>query len=402
MTVRHFAPCTLQGTVQAPSSKSMAHRLLIGAALARGESIIRGVDVSQDIQATVDCLRLLGAEIRMDGKDVHVSGCDVYKAHPAGPLNCRESASTMRFLIPLCLLSGQDVRLEGSAGLMKRPLTVYEDLAARRSMCILKDETGVWVRGPLERGYLDVRGDVSSQFISGLLFALPLIPGAGWGSRLRIRGTIESRSYIDMTLSVLGMFGIRWIWEDARTLITFCDQVYRPVDTCVEGDHSSAAFWLAGNALGHNVVVEGLQTDSLQGDRVAGQYLEALVRGETVIDLMDCPDLGPVLMMAAAALHGAQFVNTRRLGIKESDRAQCMAAELRKCGAHITVEENSVTVHKSALHTPRETIDGHGDHRIVMAMSMLLTRLGGEMTGADAADKSYPGFFDALDSLTAE
>ena len=402
MTDKAIPRCTLRGSVIAPPSKSISHRLLIASALAEGESVVRGVDFSQDILATMDCLRLLGAEIRIGGENVYVHGADVRKAHPVQPLPCRDSASTLRFLIPIGWLCGQDVCFTGSERLLNRPLDVYEELALRRGMGFVRNEKSVRVRGPLERGYLEVRGDVSSQFISGLLFSLPLIPGPGWGSRLRITGKMESRSYIDMTISVLETFGVRWIWEDDRTLISRCSQRYQPRDVQVEGDHSNAAFFLAANALGHEIRMDGLNKDSLQGDRAAQRHLDALKQGQAVIDLADCPDLGPVLMMAAAALHGGVFLNTRRLRIKESDRAQCMAEELIKCGAQITVEDNRVLVHKAPLHSPCAPVCGHGDHRIVMAMSILLTRLGGTITGADAVNKSYPGFFDALEGLAAD
>lgn len=398
--IRTVQKAGLTGTVQAPPSKSMAHRLLICAALAKGESVVRGVDLSQDVQATVDCLCALGAKVRMEGKDAYVTGMDVRTAAPKSPLCCRESGSTLRFMIPLALLCGQEVRLTGSETLLSRPLSVYEDLAKVQHFRFEKDALGVTVQGPIQRGYMEVPGDVSSQFITGLLFALPLLQGDRMGSRLRIRKPIESRSYIDLTLSALKQFGVRWIWEDDCTLITFCDQSYQPTDVTVEGDESNAAFFHALRALGHDVAVTGLSADTLQGDRVCKAHLDALKEGPAVIDLQDCPDLGPVLMMAAAALHGAEFRNTRRLRIKESDRAMCMAQELKKCGGCVTVEENRVIVHKAPLHAPKEPILGYNDHRIVMAMSVLLTTLGGHIDGAEAVSKSYPGFFEEIEKLT--
>lgn len=397
--IRSIPKCHLEGTVKAPSSKSMAHRLLICAGLAQGESVVRGVDMSQDVLSTLDCLRAFGANVRAEGSNVYVTGMDIHAAAPDAPLCCRESGSTLRFMIPLALLCEKQVRFTGSEYLLSRPLSVYENLSREMGFLFEKDGQGVTVQGPMQRGYWEVPGDVSSQFISGLLFALPLMRGERMGSRLRIRKPIESRSYIELTLSALKTFGVKWVWEDDAALITFCGQTYQPMDVTVEGDESNAAFFHALNALGHQVQVTGLNEETLQGDRIAKAHLEALKQGPAVIDLGDCPDLGPVLMAAAAALLGAEFLNTRRLRIKESDRALCMAQELEKCGGQVTVEENRVIVHQSPLHAPETVIDGHNDHRIVMAMSVLLTTLGGNIEGWEAVSKSYPAFFDDFSAL---
>ena len=392
---RIIPKCRLKGVITAPPSKSMAHRLLIAAAMADGHSIIRGVDFSQDVLATMDCLRALGTDIFAHGNEVHVQGGFLKNAREDAALPCRESGSTLRFMAPIALLCGKTVHLTGSEYLLNRPLSVYEQLSREKGFLFEKKDGALTVRGPLPGGTYTVPGDVSSQFISGLLFALPL---TGEECRVHILPPVESRSYLDLTVSALRDIGICWHWQDALTLVL---QQNNPVprDMTVEGDESNAAFFHAMKALGHDVQVAGLRPDTLQGDRVGKALLDQLQAGFSVIDLADCPDLGPVLMMASAALHGAEFQNTRRLRIKESDRAACMAEELEKCGAHITVEENRVLVHPVPLHAPAAPINGHNDHRIVMSMAVLMTVLGGTILGTHAVNKSYPGFFDDLQTL---
>lgn len=395
--IAHIAKGTPKGRVTAPPSKSMAHRLLICAGLSQGKSRVHGVDMSQDVLATIDCLKALGADVQVEGGTVTVTGVDALTAKPASPLCCRESGSTLRFFIPVALLSGHPVQFTGSPYLLSRPLSVYKELCAENDLIFEQNAQGVLVQGPLPWGCIRVRGDVSSQFISGLLFALPLIKGTG--SRLHLLPPIESRSYIELTRAAMETFGVRTFWEDDLTLVIPGDQSYQSQDVTVEGDYSNAAFFAAMNALGGEIEINGLDENSLQGDRVYVQHLAALKKGYAAIDLGDCPDLGPVLFAASAALHGAHFTGTRRLRIKESDRANAMAEELQKFGARLTVNENDVTVYPGGLHAPEIMLCGHNDHRIVMALSVLCTLFGGSITDAQAVNKSYPGFFDALEKL---
>lgn len=387
------------GTAAAPPSKSMAHRLLICAALSPGVSRIRGVAFSEDILATLDCLRALGVRCRTDGDTVTVTGADLRRAVPRQTLLCRESGSTLRFFIPLALLCGQPVAFTGTEKLLSRPLGVYGQLCADRGLAFEHTGTALRVCGPLTGGEFRIPGDVSSQFITGLLFALPL---AAQDSVIRLTGAVESRSYIDLTLQALGSFGLRAQWRDERTLFISGGQQGTAADVCVEGDYSGAAFFAAMNALGGDIRITGLSPDSLQGDRVCTQHLESLCAGRPVIDLSDCPDLGPVLFAAAAAKNGAVFTGTRRLKLKESDRAAAMAQELAAFGAAVTVEENTVTVDAAALHRPQRTLCGHNDHRIVMALAVLLLQTGGEIAGAQAVRKSFPDFFTRLQELGIE
>ena len=388
-------PGTARGTVAAPPSKSMAHRLLICAALAEGESVVRGVDPSQDILATADCLTALGASLIWEGNTVRVRGCDPRKAAPA-VLRCRESGSTLRFMIPLCLLSGQPMRLEGSETLLSRPLSVYEDLCREQGLRLEHGDNGLLVEGRLSASEYTVSGSISSQFISGLLFALPLLPG---NSRIRLLPPVESRSYLSLTLQALQDAGVQVSWADDYTLDITGSAAFRPQNTEVEGDYSNAAFFEALNCIGGHVTVTGLRADSLQGDRVYQDYFRSLKDGPAELDLTDCPDLAPVLFVTAALCHGAVFTGTRRLRFKESDRGAVMAQEMARFGITLTMEENRITVPAASLHAPDEPLDSHNDHRIAMALSLLCTRTGGEICCAEAVRKSFPDYWDRLRSL---
>ena len=384
------------GCVKAPPSKSMAHRYLICAALAEGKSVIHGMSDCEDVRATVDCLSALGVPVKIEGDTATVEGINIKGTIPSGVLNCRESGSTIRFLIPLCLMCRKNVMLSGSTKLLSRPMSVYESLSKEKGFVFLQDEGSVMVRGPLESGDYRVPGNISSQFISGLLFSLPLADG---DSTITITPPVESRSYIELTLSSLREFGVSAEWRDDHTLFIRGGQHYRATETSVEGDYSGAAFYDALNVLGSEVKVSGLCESSLQGDRVYSRYFDMLNKGTPTIHIGDCPDLGPILFALAAAKYGGVFTGTSRLRLKESDRAAAMASELCKFGASITVHDDDVVVYPVDFHAPDEILSGHNDHRIVMSLSVLLTLTGGTIDGAEAVAKSLPSFFDDIESL---
>lgn len=388
-----FTPSVPRGHVTVPASKSWAHRLLIGAAFAAGESVIRNVAFSQDILATMDCLQALGASFHADGTTVFVRGGGVPAAYPLLP--CRESGSTLRFLIPAALRFGGGTFC-GTSRLLDRGVGIYETLL-RGSVDFQRiSDTQLRVSGQLHSGAFAVPGDVSSQFISGLLFALPLLPET---SELTVVPPFESRGYVDLTLDAMRRFCIR-VDRTGDSFFVPGGQAYQAADETVEGDWSQAAFFCAMNALGGEIRLDGLNASSLQGDRVCQALLARIQLGYTEADLADCPDLAPVLFAAAAACgHGAKFTGTRRLMIKESNRASVMARELAKFGAQISVAENTVAVSPGILHAPDEPLSGSNDHRIVMALSVLAMRTGGTIQGAEAVSKSYPDFFEALQAL---
>lgn len=386
---------TARGKIYAPTSKSDAHRLLICAAMAEEESVIDGVSTCADIEATVRCLRALGAKIDIDGERYTVSGADMKNSRPDSELFAGESGSTIRFLIPIAAISGYDVTFSGQGRLMQRPFGVYEDVFKEEGLLFEKGDK-IRLRGPLRPSVFTLRGDVSSQFISGLLFALPVLDA---DSVIRIIPPLESRAYIEMTLDALSKFGVSAYFEDDLSIRVPGRQKYSARKLRAEGDYSGAAFPEALNLLGGEVKVLGLNPHSLQSDKAYLEFYPRLERGFTELDISDSPDLGPILFALAAQKHGARIRGTARLRIKESDRVFAMAAELSKLGANMKIYENEVVISKTELHAPTEPLASHGDHRIVMALAVLLTRYGGKIEGAEAVSKSYPDFFLHLQKL---
>lgn len=392
-----FTPCRLRGTIDAPPSKSMAHRYLIGAALSGEVCTLTGIDLSEDILASIDCLSALGVDITINGDTVVIDPKKFMKAdHPI--LNCRESGSTMRFFIPLVLCLGKTVTLFGSERLLERPLNVYEELCQSKGFDFQKDKKSVTVCGKLESGKYQIRGDVSSQFITGLMLALVYL---GKDSTIEIIPPLESRSYIDLTVSALRSFGACVAFSDELEIEIKASRLHA-FSGRVEGDYSNAAFLDAFNHIGSEVKVGNLKSDSLQGDRVYADYFEQISNGTPTLDISDCPDLGPVLFALAALKTGATFTGTDRLKVKESDRGAAMHEELKKLGGGLIFEKNTVIVPKQSLSCQKKALDGHNDHRIVMAMSVILSKTGGTIVGAEAIQKSYPGFFEDIKHLGAK
>ena len=384
-------PC---GEIYAPPSKSMAHRNLICAALSEGKSTISNIDFSEDILATLDCIKAIGARYEIKENSVTVEGTPKILSDITLP--CRECGSTIRFFIPICASGGGSFTFTGSKTLMSRPMSVYEDIFKKQNIEFINDGEKISLSGQLKGGDFSVKGDISSQFISGLLFSLPLCKE---DSVITLIPPIESKSYILLTLSVLKDFGINIDFKENKLYIKG-NQKYIPCDTSVEGDFSNAAFFEALNCLGGDVSVKGLGK-SLQGDRVYTELFEKIKQGNATIDISDCPDLGPVLF-SVASVYGGVFTGTKRLKIKESDRGKAMAEELAKFGVKVIVEDDKITVEKSTLKKPKTSLQGHNDHRIVMALSVLLTLTGGQVQGAEAIKKSLPDFFDRLEKLNIE
>ncbi len=436
MKVKISAGCP-KGSVSAPPSKSYAHRMILCAALANGESVIKGVSKSEDVLATLDCARAIGARCTLDEDTLTVVGIGKEMKQGEKPISlleniiypCRESGSTMRFFIPVSLVIGSKAEFAGSKRLMERGIGIYEKLFKGKGIACQNNGTGISVSGGLTAGEYVLQGNVSSQFVSGLMFALPLLCG---DSVIKVLPPVESRGYIDITLDVLSRFGVHITETEKNTFYVRGGQGYEHRDLTVEGDWSNGAALLALgetagafrlnregsgiNACGSNsihrgvklsdlnsenpyVKVSGLNKDSLQGDKVCVQLFEKLRRGGEEINISDCPDLGPVLFAVAAIMGGGKFVGTGRLKIKESNRASAMAEELEKFGISVTVGENSVEVHWGTLKTPTVSCQSHNDHRIVMALSLLGALVGCEIEGAEAITKSYPEFFSVLTSL---
>ncbi|MBE6563078.1 MAG: 3-phosphoshikimate 1-carboxyvinyltransferase [Ruminococcaceae bacterium] len=393
MTVR-IEKSRAVGTVSAPPSKSAAHRALICGALGSG-SVIKGISDSRDMEATLSALRSLGAFVEKTGDTVRIGGLDPKKIKKCSAF-CGESGSTLRFLIPLCLLSGEEIKLTGSEKLMSRPLTEYEKLCGELGFSFTKEKNSVTLKGVLKSGDYVLSLGESSQFMTGLLFALSTLDGE---STVKIEGKAESLSYVALTVEILKDFGIEITENDGVYVIsggTFKAQSYT-----VEGDFSNAAFLDGLNYLGYEVSVTGLSENTLQGDSVYPLLFEKVKKKEEV-DLTDCPDLAPVLFALAAYFGGGSFTGTARLRLKESDRISAMKSELEKFGVSLAADENTVVVGSEGLSAPKEKIYGHNDHRIVMANALLLTLFGGEIEGAEAVSKSFPDFFDVIKKLGIE
>ncbi len=389
-------PSIANGTIKAQPSKSIVHRLLICAALSDGISTISNVAFSEDILATIDCIKALGASVEVsDTKDsLTIRGITFPFAQKEVDFFCRESGSTMRFFMPIAMALGIRARFFGSERLLERPFDVYESICRKQGIVFEKKDDCIVIEGKLQPDHFEIPGNISSQFISGLLFALPLLHT---DSSIRLLPPVESASYIDLTRRTLEQFGITVVYDGSYQIKG--DQTYCGNTIEAEGDYSNAAFLDALNLLGGNVFVTGLDEKSMQGDRVYREYFEKLKAGTSVLDLSDCPDLGPVLIAMAAYLHGGILNGTKRLRMKESDRGRAMEEELKKCGIELYIEDDRITVPYVSLKAPHEKLDGHNDHRIVMALAVLLTKLGGTITGAEAVKKSYPYFFEDLVKL---
>ena len=409
----------IHGTITAPPSKSMAHRAVLCAALADGCSHVENLEFSKDISATLSAAAQLCAQVDTGKNDAIVEGLGHFLPL-AAPVDCCESGSTLRFLIPIASLTGQKVTFTGRGRLMERPQSVYETLYKEQNLRFEQSPAGLTIEGALTPGEYRLAGNVSSQFISGLLFALPLLAGP---STLHLIPPVESRSYIAMTRAVQAAFGVHSQWLDETTLAIPGGQQYHPCDYTVEGDYSQAAFPAVLGAVCGGVTITGLAPETLQGDAV---ILDILRRcgaqftrtGSSVtfakaplhgvdIDLADCPDLGPVLMVLGLLCQGTTVIrNAERLRLKESDRIAAMEAELRACGGVLESEGGTITVHGCAdkLHAPAAPLHGHNDHRVVMSLAVLAAAADLPLCvdDAEAIQKSWPNFFAAIKPLGVE
>lgn len=408
MSLAVISPSVIRGTLTPPPSKSAAHRLLIAAALA-GEGRVRGLSLSADMEATLRAVRGLGVSVRLDGDAACFAPAPPSSSPSPLPVDCGESGSTLRFLIPLYAARGIPAVFTGHGRLPERPLGVYADCLPPHGVT-LSAASGLplTVTGRLTGGDFALPGDVSSQFITGLLFALPLCRE---DSRIRLTTPLESAGYVDMTLQVLRQAGIRvepledgWFIPGSQT--------YRPLDTAVESDWSQAAFLLAAGALGGEVTLTGLNPASAQGDREAlslfrrfGAAVEEAPGRITCrkaplhgidIDAAQIPDLVPVLAVTAALADGVTHITgAARLRLKESDRLAAVADGIRRLGGRVEESPDSLTI-TGVSRLAGGRAEGYNDHRIVMALSM--AALGCEapvtVTDAQSVAKSWPAFFE--------
>ena len=385
-----ITPTKLCGTVHAIPSKSQAHRLLICAAFAEHETRLRCPDTNRDIEATADCLRALGAEILQDAGGYTVF--PVQSLPATAVLPCHDSGSTLRFLLPVAGALGVDATFQLEGRLPQRPLSpLWEEM--ERMGCTLTRPTADTIRcqGILDSGVYTISGGVSSQFITGLLLAFPLISGE---SQLEITGKLESAPYVTMTLKAMEQFGVM-----VQNFSVAGNQHFTsPGTVTVEGDWSNGAFFLAAKALGSNVTVTSLRADSPQGDRAAAELLPGLEK-KLIINAADIPDLVPILAVTAACNQGAVFTNIGRLRLKESDRVESVKEMIIALGGTAESDAETLTVQGTGLHGG--TVDARNDHRIAMSAAIAATACREDVIilGAQCVEKSYPRFFEEYRKL---
>ena len=417
-------PSFLHGSLRVMPSKSASHRAALMAALCDGESMLEPLQLSNDVQATLGCMKARGrAQARFEPLP---GGGGFVRWHVTGGLtptgnglervaDCGESGSTLRFLMPLALDGCGPVRFVGHGRLMERPLDVYRTLFAAQSV-LWRDEPGAIVLdGQLRGGDFSLRGDVSSQFITGLLLALPRLAE---DSRIHITTPLESRAYVELTRDMQMRFGITSAWEDAHTLFVPGRQYARtPGTVTVEGDWSHAAFYLVAGLIGGGVTLTGLDARSVQGDRAIVEVLRAMggalswTEGAITakpsalhgvdVDASQIPDLVPVLAVAACAAQGTtRITGAARLRIKESDRLAAMAQELTHLGAQVEELPDGLVIHGGRKLAGTQ-VEGHNDHRIVMSLCIASALCTGALcvTDAQAVGKSAPRFFEEFTQL---
>ena len=382
-------PNKLNGEISAIPSKSMAHRYLICAAFADAPTSIVCPATSRDIETTVECLRRIGAKIIRTKHGYSVFPLKTALDHALLP--CGESGSTLRFLLPVAGALGIDVTFTMGQRLSQRPLEpLLQEMRRMGYQVTWLDSTTLHCHGQLHSGSFRIPGNISSQFVSGLLFACVLLNG---NSSISVYGNVESRPYIGMTISALSQFGVTATLTDIHGM-----QLVSPGFIQIEGDWSSSSYYFAANEMGSTVSVHGLLHESGQGDRAVTSLLEAL-NTDAPLDVSDVPDLVPILSVVAAAKKGAIMQNIGRLRMKESDRVTSVLSMLHALGICATADENSMTIYPGSFHSC--TVDAFNDHRIAMAAAIAATNASGPVTVTDAqcVEKSYPGFWEDYQML---
>lgn len=420
MRIARIKPGGLSGDVSVPPSKSISHRAIICASLSEEESIIRNFSMSKDMEATISGMSLLGAEIKelaaIDGlkKELWVKGG--FSKEEDVIIDCIESGSTLRFLIPISLISSGSTTFKGHGRLVSRPLDPYYEIFEEQGIeyDLEGGQLPLTIKGALRSGEFAIDGKVSSQFLSGLMFSLPLLKGK---SMLIIPNELESKGYVDLTIDTLRQFGVVVDNNEYKKFEINGGQRYKGTDITIEGDYSQAAFWLVGGIIGKKVRCKGIRRDSLQGDRAiveiiknmkgrlsVGDDLVVASHSETksmIIDVAQCPDLVPILAVLGTLSKGTtELINGARVRIKESDRLKAISSELNKLGADISETSEGLIIKGVSKLTGGE-VDSWNDHRIAMALAIAATRAEGEVIIKDsgAVDKSYPSFWEDFKSL---
>lgn len=397
-----ITPKLLNGELTVPPSKSMAHRLLICSALCKGTSLVRNLSYSDDIKATIDALRSLGARITLDGNDATVTG--ITSVPENAHIDCGESGSTLRFLIPVVSALGVNGVFNGRGRLPKRPITPFvNELSVKGVTFDYKGTMPFSAKGQLVGGKFVLYGNVSSQFITGLMFALPLLDS---NSEIVLLTPLESKSYVNLTINALSQFGIK-IDETEFGWSVKGGQTYKQCDVTVEGDYSQAAFFYVANALGSNIEIKGLCENSCQGDKFIVDIIDIIRYNKSQlkafdIDGSDIPDIVPILAVLACFCEGTSVIgNVSRLRIKECDRLEAIMTCLDTLGANVRINDECLIIGGGMKSFKGGKVKSYNDHRIAMCMAICATRCTSplEIVGASSVSKSYPDFFETYKKL---
>ena len=396
-------PSLLNGTIEIPSSKSASHRMLICAGLCNGISELSGITMSKDIKATIEALISMGADIRHDNDKIYVKG--ISNSVDSCTIDCCESGSTLRFIIPIAAALGIKTVFLGEGKLPERPITPYLREFNNKGIKFTYENTMPFsIEGKLLAGEYILEGDISSQFITGLLFALPL---CNEDSIIKLSSTLQSKPYVDMTIDCLKKFGIK-VLEIENAYLIKGNQKYKPYSAKVEGDYSQAAFFYVANALGSNIEIKNLFSQSVQGDKKILEILNNI--GYTIninnlksfsVDVGDIPDLVPILaVLGCFGNDVSEITNASRLRIKESDRLTAIATSLNAIGGDISIDEDRLLI-KPIKQFSGGIVDSFNDHRIVMALSIASIKSTAPIIikNANAVEKSYPEFFSDFNKL---
>lgn len=413
----HNSKC--KGEIVIPPSKSDMHRAIISASLSKGKSVIENVTKSLDIETTINAFKALGASITFSNNTLFIEGIDFNNIEPS-EIDCNESGSTLRFLIPILSVLNKHAKLKGTKKLLSRPLGVYEKIFNDQNLKFNLNEDYLEIEGKIKPNEYIVEGDISSQFVSGLLFSLPLLDK---DSIIKVKEPFESESYVNMTLRTLSKFGINIKRVNKNEFYVYGNQEYKACNYKVEADFSQFSFYAVLGALNNDLVCKGLNFDSCQGDKVILDILTHFgVKYEiendeikiykcphisgSFIDLKDCIDLGPIVMVLSLfSEESVRIINTRRLLFKESNRVDAIVSNFIKLGANIDVDENEVIIHPALLTAKDDVVlDSFNDHRVMMALVVLSSVLNDYtiISDANCVKKSYVNFYKDMLSVGIE
>lgn len=405
-----------QGVVKLPASKSDMHRAIFAACLSNGESRLENITLSSDVEATINAFKALGAIIKQEEDCLIIQGIKGFDEVDLNEIDCNESGSTLRFLIPVLSMFNSSFTLKGKESLFSRPLNVYEEIYSNQNLKFELNKKSLKIQGKLKEGEYVIRGNISSQFISGLMFALPLLKG---DSKIKILPPFESKSYVNMTIKTLEEFGIIIYQISEYEYEIKGNQMYKPTTYKVESDYSQFAFYAVLGAINNDITCRGLNFKSLQGDRDILKILDSFkvkysVNNDSItvhkpvslegdmIDLSNCPDLGPSLIVLSLFNNKpVKIINIHRLRLKESDRVEAMVTNLRKMKAKIEVFDNQMIIYPSKIKPPKEILSPYNDHRILMSLVILASMLNGVTTikNPECVKKSYVNFYKDMQTI---